>query len=120
MPKKNPLLEKLRLEAEAKARAEYATKLAIHEEIDLIAFLRSVHLDLQVGPGRARKVLNGFLESKMDIAAAIVQETSEDQQGDFWETQRNLAVEIKSILGDELWNECKSLFPMLSFYWDRI
>ena len=79
-----------------------------------------MHLDLGVGPGRAKKVLDGFLESKMDVARAIVQETGEDAQGDFWVTQRNLAIELKSILGDEAWQSCKMLFPTLEFYWDKV
>lgn len=120
MPKKNPLLERYKEQAKAEARAEYDIKLAIHEEIDLIALLKAVHLDLGVGPGRAKKVLDGFLESKMDVARAIVQETSEDAQGDFWVTQRNLAIELKSILGDEAWQSCKVLFPTLEFYWDKV
>ena len=117
--KNNDLLSRIKADAEAKAKAEYDVKLAIHEEIDLIAHLLSCHEDLGVGPGRARKVLNGYLESKMDVAEAIVKETSEDSQGDFWETQRNLALQLRRILGEDLWNECKGLFPMLSFYWDR-
>lgn len=117
--KSNPLLAKYEARAKAEARAEYAAKLDIHNEIDLIAFLKSIHLDLGVGPGRAEKSLNGFLESKMDIAEAILKEATEDDQGDFWVTQRNLAAELKSILGPEAWDRCKTLFPTLQFYWDR-
>lgn len=119
MPKKNPLLERYKEQAKAEAKAEYDIKLAIHNEIDLIALLKSVHLDLDVGPGRAKKVLDGFLETKMEVARDIVQETSEDAQGDFWVTQRNLAKELKEILGPEAWQACKVLFPTLQFYWDR-
>lgn len=117
--KVNPLLAKYEAKAKAEAKAEYEAKLSIHDEIDLIALLESVHLDLGVGPGRAERVLNGFLESKMNIAEAIIQETSEDDQGDFWVTQRNIAAELKSILGPEAWDRCRTLFPTLKFYWDR-
>ena len=119
MPKGNPLLNKLKQQAEAKARAEYNAKLAIHSEIELIALLYSAHKDLGVGPGRAKKVLDGFLESKHDVAKAIVKETTEDSQGDFWITQRDIARDLKRILGAENWQECKVLFPTLKYYWDR-
>ena len=81
MGKPNAMLEKLRQQAEAKAQAEYDVKVSIHNEIDLIAHLLSCHEDLGVGPGRAEKCLNGFLESKMDVAEAIVKECDEDEQG---------------------------------------
>ena len=117
--KQNPLLAKYEAKAKAEARAEYEIKLDIHNEINLIAFLKSVHIDFNVGPGRAKKSLDGFLETKMDIARAIVKETSEDEQGDFWVTQRDLARELKRILGPENWEHCKVLFPTLQFYWDK-
>lgn len=117
--KQNPLLAKYEAKARAEARAEYDLKLAIHEEIDLIALLKSIYLNLDVDPDQAKKVLDGFIESKMDVARDIVQESSEDAQGDFWVTQRNLAKELKEILGPEAWQACKALFPTLRFYWDR-
>lgn len=113
--KPNPLLNKIY----AQAKAEYDARLAIHDEIELIAFLLSIHADLGVGPGRAEASLCGFLASKMEIAEDILRETSEDSQGDFWVTQRNLAMQLKRILGPEAWNRHKTLFPTLKFYWDR-
>ena len=118
--KPNTLLAQYEARAKAIARAEYDAKLDIHAEIDLMAHLLSIHEDLGVGPGRAEKSLNGFLESKMDIAQAIVDETTDDSQGEFCKTQRDLAKSLQGILGSEAWERCKYLFPTLRDYWDIV
>lgn len=114
--KPNPLLAQF----EAKFQAEYSHKVAIHNEIDLIAHLLSNHEDLGVGPGRAEASLNGFLESKMEIAQAIVDESTDDTKGEFCKTQRDLAKMLKGILGADAWSRCKVLFPTLKDYWDIV
>lgn len=120
MGKPNAMLEKLKAQAEAKAKAEYDIKVLIHNEIDLIAHLISCHEDLGVGPGRAERCLNGFLESKMDVAEAIVKESDEDEQGEFLVTQRDLAKQLKEILGPEAWERQKHKFPLLKDFWDIV
>lgn len=118
--KQNPLLARYEAQAEARARDRYNKMLDIHSEIDLIAHLLSVHEDLGVGPGRAERVLNGFLESKLEVAEAISKECDEDEQGEFCKTQRDLAATLKSILGPAKWEKYKYMFPMLQSYWDLV
>lgn len=118
--KQNAMLAKLEAKAEAKVNAKYSQMLNIHSEIDLIAHMLVAHEDLGVGPGRAEKVLNGFLESKLDVAQAIVTECDEDEQGEFCKTQRDLAKALKDIFGPTLWEKYKVMFPMLKTYWDLV
>ena len=118
--KQNPLLAKYEAKAKAEARAEYNIKLEIREEIDLIALLLMVHRCLHVGPGRAPGAVDSYNQAKLEVAQAIVKETSEDEQGEFCKTQRDLAKAMKNILGAEAWQQHKHLFPMLRPYWDLV
>lgn len=118
--KQNKLLAELEAKAGAKANAIYELRLASLNEIDLITHLISCHEDLGVGPGRAEKCLNGFLETKMDVANAIINEADEDEDGEFLLTQRDLAKLLKSILGPEAWERHKTKFPMLKEFWDKV
>ena len=118
--KVNPLLAKYEAKAKAEARAEYDIKLEIREEIDLIALLLVVHRHLHVGPGRAPGAVEGYVQAKLEVAQAIVKETSEDEQGEFCKTQRDLAKAMKTILGAVAWQHYKHLFPMLRAYWDLV
>ena len=108
--KANPLLAKYEASAYARAKAEYDSRLSIHEEIDLIAHIISNHEDLGVGPGRAEKTLNGYLETKLEVAEAIITECDSDEQGEFCRTQRDLARALKRILGADKWEKYKVFF----------
>lgn len=114
--KPNPLLAAF----EAKLEAEYIDRFNRLNEIDLISHLISCHEDLGVGPGRAEKCLYGFLESKQEVAEAIITESTEDAQGEFCKTQHDLAKYLKSILGPTVWEKHKFSFPMLKDYWDLV
>lgn len=118
--KQNPLLAKYEAKAKAEARAEYDIKLEIREEIDLIALLLMVHRHLHVGPGRAPGAVDSYTQAKLEVAQAIVKETSEDEQGEFCKTQHDLAKALKNIFGAEAWQHYKHLFPMLRSYWDLV
>lgn len=120
MKKQNALLAKYEAKAKAEARIEYEIKLDLHTEIDLIALLLAVHEDLGVGPGRAERIFNGFLESKMEVADAIVKESTEDEQGEFCKTQRDLAKALKEIFGETKWKQYQHWFPMLKAYWNLV
>lgn len=114
--KPNPLLAAF----EAKKEAEFSGRQARLSEIDLIAHLLSCHEDLGVDPGRAEKCLNGFLESKLEVAEAIIRESDEDDLGEFSVTQRDLARQLKSILGADNWQKYQHMFPMLEPFWDSV
>ena len=120
MGKPNAMLARYEAKARAEAKAEYDAKLDILSEIDLIAHMLSVHEDLGVGPGRAEASLNGYLESKLEVAEAIYKECTEDEQGEFCVTQRDLAKSLKEIFGATNWNKYKYMFPMLRTYWDLV
>lgn len=107
--KQNPLLAAF----EAKLEAQYQLQLDINSEIDLIAHLISCNEDLKVGPGRAEAVLNGFLESKMDVVGAIVA----DDDKELTYSKYKIAQRLKKILGPENWVKYRECFPLLKEYW---
>ena len=115
MPKKNPFLAKLEKQAEAKQ----AVKTEAHVEIDTMAWLLTVHDVLQVGPGRASKVVEAFLDRKAKIATTMLKELHEDQskQKEIVVLRRDLAARMKEILGPDGWAKYKTMFPFLRDYW---
>lgn len=112
----NAFLAKL----QAQAQAKESLKTQGHIEIDTMAMLLAAHDDLQVGPGRASKLVNDFLAYKMEIADEILKELDEDQskRKEVVVVRRNLADRMKEILGPEGWAKYKTLFPFLRDYWD--
>lgn len=117
MAKRNAFLDNLRAQARAKERVNTSA----HVEVDTIAMLLAVHDVLQVGPGRASKVVNAFLAYKMEIAEDILQELDElEAKKKYREVvlvPRDLAARVKEILGPEGWEQYKTLFPFLREYW---
>lgn len=116
----NPLLAKYEAKAKAEAKAKYDIELDIRREIDMISLLLMVHRYFHVGPGRASGVVDSYDRAKLEVAKAIVKESSEDEQGEFCRTQRDLAKALKTIFGAEAWQQHKHLFPMLRSYWDLV
>lgn len=116
MAKKNAFLAKL----QAQAQAKEAVKTNAHVEIDTIALLLAIHDELEVGAGRAGKVLNAFLAYKVEIAEAIVKELDEDKskKKEIIIVRRDLAKNLKEILGKDGWEQYKTLFPFLRDYWE--
>lgn len=117
--KPNPYLAK----RDAIKEAEHRRQLSYYNEIDRIALLLAVHKELKVGPGRASFVLAEYMDQKMKIAQAIVDDIGDshkkggDGDPEFLVTRRNLAAELKAIIGPEKWPELRELFPMLREYW---
>ena len=114
--KQNAFLAKL----EAKAAAKQAEKTNAHVEIDTMAMLLAVNEELQVGSGRAGKVINAYLSYKIEIAEAITKELDEDQskKKELIVVRRDLAIRLKEILGQENWEKYRSLFPFVRDYWE--
>ena len=116
MAKKNAFLAKL----QAQAQAKEAVKTEAHVEIDTIAMLLMVHDVFECGAGRAPKAVNSFLAYKMEIAEAIIKELDEDKskKKEIIIVRRDLAKNLKEILGKEGWEKYKTLFPFLRDYWE--
>ena len=116
MAKRNAFLDKL----QAQAAARQAVKTNAHVEIDTISMLLAANDELQVGPGRAGKLVNAFLAYKIEIAEAIVKELDEDQskKKELIIIRRDLAARLKEILGQENWEKYKTLFPFVQDYWE--
>ena len=116
MGKRNAFLDKL----QAQAAARQAVKTNAHVEIDTISMLLAANDELQVGPGRAGKLVNAFLAYKIEIAEAIVKELDEDQskKKELIIIRRDLAARLKEILGQENWEKYKTLFPFVQDYWE--
>lgn len=115
MAKKNAFLAGL----EAKANAKAAVKTFAHVEIDTMAFLLAAHDVLQVGPGRASKLVDDFLSKKIEISTAMLKELDEDKskQKEIVILRRDLAARMQEILGAEGWAKYKTMFPFLRDYW---
>lgn len=114
--KPNPLLAKF----EAKLQAEYRAKLEINSEFDLIAFMKTVHEELQVGPGRAGWVFAAFLANKMELAHRIDEDYGDKDSGDkeILYTKATYAALLRSIFSKEDWEQYRFMFPLLQDYWE--
>ena len=114
--KQNAFLAKL----QAQAAAREAVKTEAHVEMDTIAMLLSAHDVLQVGPGRAGRLINAYLAYKLEIAEEMVKELDEDmsKRKEIIILRRDLAARLKEILGKENWEKYKTLFPFLRDYWE--
>lgn len=114
--KSNPMLARF----EAQLQAEYKAKLEINSEFDLIAFMKTVHEEFHVGPGRARRALDAFLENKMELAERIDEDYGPDKEtGDkeILHTKKSYAQLLRSIFSPEDWKMVRTLFPLLRQYW---
>ena len=112
----NAFLAKLKAEAQAKE----AKKTEAHVEIDTIAMLLMVRDIFQCGSGRAGKAINSFLAYKMEIAEAMIKELDEDKskKKEIIILRRDLAKNLKELLGKESWEKYHTLFPFLRDYWE--
>jgi hypothetical protein len=68
--KQNPFLEAF----EAKLEANYRQRLDRNSEMDRIAFMKTVHEELGVGPGRALNAFNAFNVNKTEVAETILKD----------------------------------------------
>lgn len=101
--------------------ANYRQRLEINSEMDMIAFMKTVNEELHVGPGRAFKVFNAFMENKLEIAETIHEDYGPDKQtGDkqILHTKSSYAKLMKRIFGAESWQKVKTWFPLLYEYWE--
>lgn len=100
---------------------EYRQRLEINSEFDLIAFMKTVHEDLNVGPGRAGKIFNDFLANKLELAEMIDQDYGPDKHtGDkeILHTKKSYAMLLRSIFSPEDWKKARVMFPLLRDYWE--
>lgn len=115
--KQNPLLAKF----EAQLEAQHRSRLAMHSEIDLIVFMLTINEDLHVGPGRATKLCNDFLATKIEVAEMISSDYgNKKDEGDkeLLHSKVVLVRRLKKIFSCEDWQKVRPLFPMLHEYWD--
>ena len=104
----------------AQAQKKEAVKTEAHVEIDTIAMLLMIRDIFQCGPGRAGKAINSFLAYKMEIAEEIMKELNDDKskKKEIVLLRRDLAKNIKELLGKESWEKYHTLFPFLRDYWE--
>ena len=115
--KQNPLLAKF----EAQLKAEYRQKLEINSEFDYIAFMKTIHEELNVGPGRAGRLFNAFLENKMQLAETIDQDYGPDKHtGDkqLLHTKSTYAKLMRRIFSAEDWKQVRVMFQFLKDFWE--
>lgn len=117
--KQNPVLAAF----EAKLEANYKQRLEINSEMDLIAFMKTVHEELGVGPGRAYRAFNAFLVNKVELAETIQADygpKKDKKTGDkqILHTKSSYAKMLKRIFGRESWQKVKTWFTLLYEYWE--
>lgn len=115
--KQNPMLAAF----EARLEANYKQRLEINSEFDLIALMITVNDELQVGPGRAGKVLEAFLVNKVELANTIHEDYGPDKDtGDkeILHTKAQYARRLRSIFSPEDWVRLREWFPLLRDYWE--
>ena len=112
--KTNPLLAKYEANAEAKARARYQVQLSMENEFNLIAHILACDEEFEPNHDQIGRVLNGFFESKQDVAAAILKD--DDKQLEH--TRCDIARRLKQTLGPDNWQKYKHLFLLLQEFWD--
>ena len=115
--KPNPMLAQF----EAKLNAVYQQKLEINSEFDLIAFMQTIHEELNVGPGRAGRLFNAFLTNKLKLADEIDKDYGPDKHtGDkeLLHTKAMYATLMRSIFSEEDWKQARFMFPLLKDYWE--
>ena len=113
----NPVLASF----EAKLNEKYRQKLEIHSEFDYIAFMKTVHEELGVGPGRAGRVFNAFLANKIELAEAINEDYGPDKHtGDknILYTKATYAKLMRRIFSKDDWEKYRVMLPLLKDYWE--
>lgn len=100
--------------------SNYKQRLEINSEFDMIAFIKTVHDELGVGPGRAFKVFNAFMANKLEIAETIHEDYGDKETGDkeILHTKATYAKLLRRIFKPEDWQEVKIWFPLLKEYWE--
>ena len=102
-------------------KAEYQQKLDINSELDYIAFMKTIHEELKVGPGRAGRLFNAFLANKLEIAETINSDYGPDKRtGDkqLLHTKSTYARLMRRIFSKEDWEVLRVMFPLLKDYWE--
>lgn len=102
-------------------KAEYQQKLDINSELDYIAFMKTIHEELKVGPGRAGRLFNAFLANKLEIAETINSDYGPDKRtGDkqLLHTKSTYAKLMRRIFSKEDWEVLRVMFPLLKDYWE--
>ena len=110
--KQNPLLAAF----EAKKEAEFAGRLACNTEINLIAMLIAGNDLGFIGEKRADLLLAQHVETQMQIAEELLGDAVADKELTY--TKATLARRLKQILGQDGWDRCKMMFPLLRDYWE--
>ena len=90
-------------------------------EMDAIAFMKTIHEDLNVGPGRALKLFNDYMANKLEIAETIHADYGPDKDtGDkqILHTKSSYAKLLKRIFGPESWQKVKIWFQLVYEYWE--
>lgn len=108
MAKKNPILEAY----EAKLERQYQLRLAHNSEISMLGLIISADDE---GIEDVGGLLFRYIETKMQIAKDIVNDSKDDKELTY--TRADIARRVKQILGDWDWERFKELFPLLEEYW---
>lgn len=111
--KQNPVLAAF----EAKKEAEFRGRLACNSEINMIAALIAGNDLGFLSEKRADLLLARMVEVKMLICDEMLDDSKADKTLEY--TKHDIATRLKQILGEDGWQRCQKMFPLLRDYWEE-
>ena len=114
--KQNPFLDAF----EKKLKEKYLQQLDATIDMDRIAFMKTVHEELKVGPGRAGRVFFAYERNREELAKAIRDDYGPDKKtGDknILYTKATYTKYLRGIFGPESWEKVKIFFHLLRDFW---
>lgn len=114
--KPNPLLAAFAKQLEE----NYLQRLDATIDMDRIAFMKPVHEELNVGPGRAGRVFFAYERNREELAKAIRADYGPDKKtGDknILHTKATYTEYLRGVFGPETWEKVKIFFQLLRDYW---
>lgn len=113
--KPNPWLDAFAKQLEER----YLQQLGATIDLDRIAFMKTVHEELEVGPGRAGRVFFAFERNREELAKAIRDDYGDKKTGDknILYTKATYTKYLRGVFGSETWEKVKIFFQLLRDFW---
>lgn len=113
--KQNPFLDAF----EKKLKEKYLQQLDATIDLDRIAFMKTVHEELKVGPGRAGRVFFAYERNREELAKEFLADYGDKKTGDknVLHTKAIYTKYLRGVFGLETWEKVKIFFHLLREFW---